>query len=229
MPQANISLETAVQRHEGEAAAAERAFAIRVAYDGIRDGFLSVLADDAVICGEGPIPGRAFYEALPKDYAGRLMWEPILVLASTDGTLAVTSGPYRLMDGAGLEKSNGTYFSVWRRHAAGHYELVLDFGAKGAGFPEVSIETKAPAGGALTAIFEEAMKTGHSPSRKGATVLGETEAGTTWAPMGFHVSRDQELGVLWGSRRRADNSLGAFAIVFQPGAAEPLPVLSLHA
>jgi hypothetical protein len=85
----------------------ERASAIRVAYVGIRDGFLSILADDAVICGEGLIPGRAFYEAIPKEQPGHLMWEPTLALASSDGTLVVTSGPYRLMDGAGLEKSSG--------------------------------------------------------------------------------------------------------------------------
>ena len=53
--------------YEDEAVAAERAFARRAAFEGIPAAFLSVLAEDSVICGDGPEPERAVFQALPKD------------------------------------------------------------------------------------------------------------------------------------------------------------------
>lgn len=223
-------------RHEDEAVSAERSFAIRAAYDGIRAAFLSVLAEDSLVLGDGPEPGRAAYEALPRDYPGRLLWEPAVVAASTDGTLACTSGPYRMLDGTGQEKSTGVYFSVWRRHAgSGQLELVLDFGAKGAAFPEGEGLRRLPADAAIDGapvlrdLLATCLREGRWPKAEGALVLGAAGAGIPAAPTGFHASGDGELGVLWGPRRRPDGTTGVTAVLVAPGPAETRSILWLSA
>jgi len=225
------------ERFEDEAVSAERSFAIRAAYDGIRAAFLAVLAEDALILGEGPEPGRSAYEALPKDFPGRLMWDPAVVAASADGTLAFTSGPYRFLDHAGQEKSRGVYFSVWRRHLeSGHLELVLDFGAKGAEFPALDGElrrlTGTPDSGGrsdLAAFLGACLKEGRWPKPEGALLLGADLGETGDRPTGLHASRDGELGVLWGSRRRADGSTGATTVVVRSGHPEPVALAWINA
>lgn len=224
------------ERFEDEAVSAERSFAIRAAYDGIRAAFLSVLAEDSLILGDGPEPGRAAYEALPSDYPGRLLWEPAVVAASTDGTLACTSGPYRMLDGAGQEKSTGIYLSVWRRHpGSGLLELVLDFGAKGAEFPEGDGLRRLAAGPSthrapgLRDALAACLHGGRWPRAEGALVLGVAEDGLRAIPSGFHVSEDGELGVLWGPRRRSDGTHGVTAALVAPGSAEPRSLLWLRA
>lgn len=222
-------------RHEDEAVSAERSFAIRAAYDGIRAAFLSVLAEDSLILGDGPEPGRAAYEALPRDHAGRLLWEPAVVAASADGTLAFTSGPYRYFDGTGQEKSTGVYFSVWRRHAgSGQLELVLDFGAKGAVFPGDGtlrrLDADAPEGAPSLKVFlQGCLAEGNWPSAEGALCLGEDSGRRGERPQGLLVSEDGELGVLWGIRTRADGTRGATTVVLRAGLPEPQALAWINA
>ena len=233
----NTTLESrleACQGFEDEAVAAERAFAIRAAYDGIPAAFLAVLAEDSIICGPGPEPGRPAYKALPKDHPGRLLWEPAIVAASGDGTLAFTAGPYRLLDNTGQETSAGAYLSVWRRNAAsGQLELVLDFGAKRAEFPELGMVLKrlsvpgcADGTGATEQFLCACVDKNHCPPLQGALCLGRFSSEAVLKPSGLFCSRDGGLGVLWGSRGR---SAGAFALIFGAGHPEPVPLAAIHA
>ena len=216
---------------EDEAVAAERAFAIRVAYDGIPEAFLSVLAEDSVICGEGPESGRPAYEALPKDYPGRLLWEPRAVAASPDGTLAFTAGPYRSLDVRGREKGRGVYFSVWRRNLdSGLLELVLDFGAKGAAFPGLDaglkrLQVPEPAAGGEA--LKKWVETGQVPTLEGALRLGDPSS--PLKPLGFFQSQDRSLGALWGARTRSDGSLGGFVILLGLSDPQPIPLACICA
>ena len=204
---------------EDEVLAAERAFAIRVAYDGIRAAFLAVLAADAIVLGAGPAPGRAHYEALPRDPAGRLLWEPVLAEASPDGTLAFTAGPYWLLNGTGGERGQGTYCSVWRQvPGSGVLELVLDFGLPGVPPPPEDpaglglVSGGRPAGG-VGSRLEACLQAGCIPSLEGALCLGEVAGANGWRPEGSFRSCDGSLGVLWGARERVDGSPGAFALL----------------
>ncbi|HWQ07545.1 MAG TPA: hypothetical protein VN436_00480 [Holophaga sp.] len=216
---------------DDEVLAADRAFAIRMAYDGIRSAFLSVLAQDAVVLGQGPVPGRAHYEALPADDGGRLLWEPVCSATSPDGTLACTAGPYRLLDGAGAERACGVYLSVWRRvQGSGVFELVLDLGAKDAVLPPEGLPFPAPAGAAcdLAPHLAEWLRTGQVPPLEGAVVLGGPVDMGDLRPGGDFHSQDGSLGVLWGSRRRDDGSEGAFALLLA-AAGCPSPVVVICA
>lgn len=220
---------------EDEVLAAERAFSIRMAYDGIPVTFLSVLAEDAIVCGEGPVSGRAYYEALPKDHPGRLAWEPVLAVASLDGTLAFTLGPYRRLDGTGVEKGTGVYVSVWRRHPeSGRPELVLDFGYRGTALKERDLRSVGRAWtfegkGEVKSLLHGYLESGHLPSIAGAFCIGAWPDGSDLKPMGAFHSQDGTLGVLWGARTRTDGSRGAFAFLLASGDPEPKPLLFLNA
>lgn len=222
------------RRFEDEALAAERACAIRAAYDGVRTALLSVLAEDSVLGGAGLEPGRAAYEALPQDYQERLLWEPTTVAASADGTLAFTAGPYRMLDGIGNEKGAGVYLSVWRRHkGSGHFELVLDFSAEHTEFPMLEDTPRrlcpsAERAGAMEPFLAAFVREGSFPPAGQMLRLGEATWGGHQGPAGFLVSEDGELGVLWGTRARAHGSLGAYAIVLGPGGQEPISLASIQ-
>jgi hypothetical protein len=221
------------QGFEEEVMAAERFFAIRAAYDGIRTAFLSVLSEDSVIDGPGPRPGRSTFQALPSDHQARLLWEPVRVAASIDGTLAFTTGPYRRLDGEGRETSVGVYISVWRRHSlSGHYELVIDFGAEGAEFPEdtgsLSRSLPSEAGTAkLESCLAACLEDRRCPDIGSALCLGIPGGDRT--PAGFHLSEDRSLGVLWGSRSLPGGSLGVFVQALAADEGEPVSLAYLGA
>jgi hypothetical protein len=233
----STSLIQAREHYEDEVASAERSFAVRAAYDGIRAAFLSVLAEDSLILGDGLEPGRPAYEALPSDFRGRLMWEPAAVAASADGTLAFTTGPYRLLDRTGQEKGAGVYFSVWRRHAtSGHLELLLDVGAKGAVFPDQGDEPRRLSVGPipeealpLEDYLHTCLQEGRWPRSTGTLLLGETDTGLASPPSGLHLSQDGELGVLWGGRLRPDGQSGATTAVVRAGFPEPSTLAWINA
>jgi hypothetical protein len=184
-----------------------------------------------MVLGEGPEPGRAAYEALPRDYAGQLLWEPKMVAAAADGTLACSSGPYRFLDGAGHETSTGVYFSVWRRsRVLGCLELVLDFGSRGSSFPESGPELSRlraeKDSGAVRAFLEQCVRSGWCPATEGALYLGDPALETSRIPLGFLYSSAGDLGALWG---RIDGTAGAFIAVFGWGSSGPVPLVFINA
>ena len=119
--------------------ATERAFAAATAEIGVRDGFLTFFADDAVSLDPGAT-GTA--TALSRAKAGlvslappklpvlaRLMWEPFTGQISEDGTLGWLTGPYVVLNQLSKEiDRKGAYFSVWKRQGDGTYRVWLDEG-----------------------------------------------------------------------------------------------------
>lgn len=220
---------------QDEALAVERAFAIRVAYDGTRSAFLSVLAEDSVVCGNGPERGRAVYEAMPQDHPGSLIWEISSNVVASDGTLACMTGPYRQLDAAGAKLGAGAYFSVWRRSSgSGRLQLVLDFWSRGAVSPGGDLGRMHQVGEGKPAFgmkpfLQSCVQDGRLPSTAGALAIGPEAGVDGLKPEGIFHSRDGELGVLWGPRARTDGTLGAFALLLGSGDPGPRPLLFINA
>jgi hypothetical protein len=119
--------------------ATERAFAAATAEIGVRDGFLTFFADDAVALGAGPTgatatvdrakDGLAKLQSAKLPILSRLMWEPFTGQVSDDGTLGWLTGPYVALNQATNEiTAKGAYFSVWKRQADGTWRVWLDEG-----------------------------------------------------------------------------------------------------
>jgi hypothetical protein len=116
--------------------ATERAFAAATAEIGVRDGFLSFFADDAVQIRPGSpptlVPAREALAAqslqkLP--VANRLIWEPYTGHVSSDGTIGWLTGGYVSLNQAQqVVVAQGAYFSVWKRQANGTWRVWLDEG-----------------------------------------------------------------------------------------------------
>lgn len=112
----------------GEVRAAETAFAATMA---ARDftAFASFIADEAVFFGNaGPLRGKTAVLDGWKGYydgaAAPFSWAPEVVEVLASGTLALSSGP--VLDETG--KLIGTFNSIWRRDADGHWRVIFDKG-----------------------------------------------------------------------------------------------------
>lgn len=116
--------------------ATERAFAAATAEVGIRDGFLSFFANDAVKILPGKPPTlTSAREALVAEplqllpVVNRLIWEPFTGHISSDGTLGWLTGGYVSLNVARREvTSQGAYFSVWKRQPDKTFRVWLDEG-----------------------------------------------------------------------------------------------------
>jgi ketosteroid isomerase-like protein len=108
--------------------ATETSFAKTMA-DRDHKAFASMLAEEAVFFSpQGPLRGsKAVAEAWKPFFEGAqppFSWEPERVEVLDSGGLAFSSGPVRDPQG----KRVGTFNSVWRRDAQGHWKIVFDSG-----------------------------------------------------------------------------------------------------
>ena len=118
--------------------ATERAFAAATAEVGVRDGFLSFFADDAVQIVRGDkvtlAPARTGLTAQPLQQlpiANQLIWEPFTGHVSSDGTLGwLTGGFVRFNQAQKTTVGQGAYFSVWKRQPNGTWRVWLDEGIR---------------------------------------------------------------------------------------------------
>lgn len=119
--------------------AAERAFAAATAEIGVRDGFLTFFADDAVQIAAGEsgremqlVSARQGLIARPPvklPLAAVLMWNPHTGHVSGDGQMGWLTGPYVVMDSVSRQPvGQGAYFSVWKRQQDGTWKVWLDEG-----------------------------------------------------------------------------------------------------
>jgi ketosteroid isomerase-like protein len=110
----------------------ERAFSSLSADKGVREAFLSYLADDAVVFRPKPVPGRKVYEEMPAASPLLLTWEPAFAEVSAAGDLGYTTGPYQARDRTKPEQSAryGHYISVWERQGAWKWKVVFDGGIR---------------------------------------------------------------------------------------------------
>jgi len=121
--------------------ATERAFAAATAEIGVRDGFLTFFADDAIALRAGATGAAASVadaktglreQPLVKlPAANRLMWDPIAGQISSDGSMGWLTGPYANTNIVTKDLLGaGAYFSVWKRQADGTYRVWLDEGVR---------------------------------------------------------------------------------------------------
>jgi ketosteroid isomerase-like protein len=76
----------------------------------------------------------AFFEA----QGPAIRWRPQIVEVLSDGGLALSRGPYRVIaqDDQGKQTEHwGTYNSVWRIQSNGDWRIVFDAGSPGSGLP----------------------------------------------------------------------------------------------
>lgn len=106
---------------------AERSFAALAQDRGVREAFLSVLAEDGLLFRPRPENGRAHHRATPDD-GGRLIWEPVYADLSAAQDLGFTTGPFSFTEPGDVDpRLHGHYVSVWRRTVGG-WRLLLDIG-----------------------------------------------------------------------------------------------------
>ena len=143
--------------------AAERAFAAATREIGVRDGFLTFFADDAIDV--VPVNGRLDVikakdrlRAQPSPslpLLTQLTWEPKWGAISSAGDLGWLTGPYRIHSTQGTDPDrHGAYFSIWRRQSDRTYKIALDIGistARALTFPDTFPATIAPAAPAAAA------------------------------------------------------------------------------
>jgi len=113
------------------------------------DAFVTFIDKDARFVGgagvmRGPLEIAAAWSVFFDDGGPTIKWRPQFVEVLADGNLALTRGPYRMIDkdddGNEVERW-GTFNSVWRKHADGTWRVVFDAGSPGAGAP--GAETRA--------------------------------------------------------------------------------------
>ncbi len=119
--------------------ATERAFAAATAELGVRDGFLTFFAADAVqfeagksgaeIGLVGAVDALAKGPLAPLPLGAALMWNPHAGQISEDGTLGWLTGPYVVANRLANDVlGQGAYFSVWKRQPDGTWRVWLDEG-----------------------------------------------------------------------------------------------------
>jgi len=118
-----------INRRVSEVTATEIAFAARMAH---RDaaGFRRFLAADTIFLnGRTPLHGpdgvMAHWQQFFDGPKAPFSWAPDLVVVLPSGDLAQSSGPVTDADG----KRVARFQSVWRRKAAGGWEIVFDQGS----------------------------------------------------------------------------------------------------
>lgn len=175
--------------------AAERAFAALAQERGVREAFLSVLAEDGLLFRPRPENGKAFHKATPDD-GGRLVWEPVFADLSAAQDLGFTTGPWNLTEPGDVDpKVYGHYVSVWKR-VGGAWKLLLDIGTT---HPRLS---KTPP----LDIAPEALHPQAFPARPGAKSAARSLADAEDA---FSAACGNK-GVLEGYRRWADDRIRAY-------------------
>jgi len=113
------------------------------------ESFAAFIDEDARFAGRtvvrrGPLEITAAWSVFFEDGGPTIKWRPQFVEVLEDGDLALTRGPYRMIDkdadGSEIERW-GTFNSVWRKHADGSWRVVFDAGSPGADAPDA--ETRA--------------------------------------------------------------------------------------
>ncbi len=110
---------------------AERSFSRTSEKNGIREAFLTFLAEKAIVFRPGPVEGRPVYEKLDPANPTVLTWAPEIAEVSASGELGYTSGPYEVRPGRGIEPTGfGHYVSIWKKQADGTWKVLLDIGVQ---------------------------------------------------------------------------------------------------
>jgi ketosteroid isomerase-like protein len=181
-------------------AATERAFAAATAEIGVRDGFLTFFADDAIEIAPGASGtqvtiGRAkdslLKIAAPKlPLANRLMWEPFTGQVAADGTIGwLTGASVNLSLTTRDILRKGAYFSVWKRQADGTWRVWLD---EGISLPDVW-ENASPFRVAPDPESRDAGRTGESLADVEQSIASSPEAWRSRLAAHVRLHRDERM------------------------------------
>lgn len=114
-------------------ARAESAFATMSSSSGVKAAFLDAMAEDATLFRPGPVNGKAFMATRP-DPAVVLAWQPQRVAVASSGELGYSTGPWKLTSKKDASAEQyGQFFTVWRKNAAGRWQVLIDHGISHAG------------------------------------------------------------------------------------------------
>lgn len=113
----------------------ERAFAALSVAKGMKQAFLTYLAEDAVLFRPRAVNGRKDWEAKPASTA-TLLWEPSFAAVSSGGDMGYTTGPWEFhppADSAGTPAPPeyflyGQFNSVWKKEKGIGWRVVADIG-----------------------------------------------------------------------------------------------------
>ena len=155
-------------RARDDLARAEHAFAQDSVDHGIRAAFIAHFAPDGLVFEPGPVRVREVWPtrpAPPDPQRLQLDWTPRLVHVARAADLGFSTGPFHLLDTAGLHPPiDGAFFSVWQRQADGTWKVWLDMGARNTGVlseaawrgppvvPSVAQEPAAPTASTVSAL-----------------------------------------------------------------------------
>jgi ketosteroid isomerase-like protein len=108
---------------------AQQSFSKLLEAKGIRDAFLTYLADDAIVFRPKPVKARPLYFQSPA-IPGLLTWKPVFADASSAGDLGYTTGPYEYRKDTASKQADGYghYISVWKKQQDGNWRVVIDCG-----------------------------------------------------------------------------------------------------
>jgi ketosteroid isomerase-like protein len=109
---------------------AENNFNKILAKKGIKDAFLSVIDDEAIVFRPKPVNAKDFYTNI-NNQPGTLVWQPKFARISANGDLAFSAGPYVYQNGkSDTDKVFGHYVSIWRAGADNKLKLLIDLGVQ---------------------------------------------------------------------------------------------------
>jgi len=129
---------------------AERSFSRMSEGKGLKEAFLTYLADDSIVFRPKPVPGRRVYEAAADNSPALLTWEPAYAEVALEGDLGYTTGPYQLRDKSkpGNPPHYGHYVSLWQKQPSGLWKVVVDAGIshQQPGFKPLEVMTRKETG-----------------------------------------------------------------------------------
>jgi ketosteroid isomerase-like protein len=113
----------------------ERAFAAATKHIGVRDGFLTFFADDAITLRPTPGPYKDLLRKRPEPtqpLPTHLLWTPTEGDVARAGDLGWLTGPSAVRENkpGGQVVYTGQYFSIWRREVDGTWKVLLDVGVQ---------------------------------------------------------------------------------------------------
>jgi ketosteroid isomerase-like protein len=115
--------------------AAERAFSETSVTRGMRDAFLTFMADDGIVFRPRATNAKQVWTARPESKA-TLIWEPSFASVAAAGDLGYTTGPWEFRppaDSTGASPppdqiAYGHFISVWRKQPDGVWKVAVDIG-----------------------------------------------------------------------------------------------------
>ncbi|MCA1608210.1 MAG: nuclear transport factor 2 family protein [Acidobacteria bacterium] len=106
---------------------AERAFGQKAVAEGVREAFLEILADDAVLFRPGPVSGKEYWKTRESGRA-RLFRQASYVDVSSNGKLAYTTGTWEYYPSGKADSAAefGQYVTIWEKRLDGKFRASVD-------------------------------------------------------------------------------------------------------